>query len=497
MMETSSSSDTLRKKRLLQNKEILRINKIQSTRIKELEAENERLLSENLDLRTNAIRLAEQLEHERYEIVRRFNSMRSFLCSVGTMSTQLLSDLDSYTKIAKCDHLSSRDDVDSLSSSSIEDSFTDRTSIDLLDFVKENIPFGNVSKELTPEHESAQVDISSAAQNTSTGIQPLTPATKSPSSLKRRKRALRVSFAEPITDNGRDSTDDNNRSDAETGQNSVARTESLRDKTNVSPKPSISPKRKKSLEPQETVSPPAKRSSGRKKRTSVSASVKDTPEPTFSNNTGNDGQDNQTEKVNEQTETHDDSDKDYHDTESVASKTEATQQTSEAQNAYVGRSRRERKQVNYALPGLRKKLRRDFELPSDHAKPKRSRRGRSALQKSSTQTKDNNGEQQVDLETHKSFNTDISEKIEPISIETNSSDASHSKSASEATVQKSTGGTTKKQDDKSKTVLENSSALAQEQGPNVQESAQASTNTDAKTQTRRVTGRKRVGAKKK
>lgn len=39
-----------------------------------------------------------------------------------------------------------------------------------------------------------------------------------------------------------------------------------------------------------------------------------------------------------------------------------------------GRSRRERKKVNYALPGLRTKLRRNFDLPSDHVKAKKTRR---------------------------------------------------------------------------------------------------------------------------
>ncbi|EPX73934.1 shugoshin Sgo2 [Schizosaccharomyces octosporus yFS286] len=43
-----------------------------------------------------------------------------------------------------------------------------------------------------------------------------------------------------------------------------------------------------------------------------------------------------------------------------------------------GRSRRERKRVNYALPGLRTKMRRDFNLPTDHSKPRRHRRAKAA-----------------------------------------------------------------------------------------------------------------------
>ncbi|WBW73429.1 centromeric adaptor, shugoshin Sgo2 [Schizosaccharomyces osmophilus] len=41
-----------------------------------------------------------------------------------------------------------------------------------------------------------------------------------------------------------------------------------------------------------------------------------------------------------------------------------------------GRSRRERKRVNYALPGLRTKMRRDFNLPTDHSKPRKHRRAK-------------------------------------------------------------------------------------------------------------------------
>ncbi|EPY53012.1 shugoshin Sgo2 [Schizosaccharomyces cryophilus OY26] len=103
-MSTASPSLTLeesKKKQLRQYKEIIRISKAQSARIKELQLENERLLSENIDLRSVAINLEEQLESQQIKNERLQEGLNSILSECQGGAESFLKSLSQYRQDAQ------------------------------------------------------------------------------------------------------------------------------------------------------------------------------------------------------------------------------------------------------------------------------------------------------------------------------------------------------------------------------------------------------------